>query len=314
MKKSNFIEEKEFELQWKESTPFHLPSQMIEDGEFIRPKYEPQHPLELEVKKYIKDKSEIQKGDVLMGLCEEDIRAMELVQHETTYLNCFNFFSISVVRMKRDTFDTLKSGLKRYIEFSEKELHDGINYQGEVRSHSKDYQGVMNDDGTITHKKVKNPMTQAKIDNALIFMKKMAILVIEREFELRFKNFKNCHDVEQESWAYQVPEAKSLLRNPEASTPFLNILAITRGIDKTVLAKKIIKNHDKYILEYAALLGKYHAIKSQFKHCDNMWDMTILYEDYVNVGMPFIQAEKMGRCHSNYNRIGDEVKYGTFGF
>ena len=67
MKKSNFIEEKEFELQWKESTPFHLPSQMIEDGEFIRPKYEPQHPLELEVKKYIKDKSEIQKGDVLMG-------------------------------------------------------------------------------------------------------------------------------------------------------------------------------------------------------------------------------------------------------
>ena len=128
MKKTNFIEEKEFELQWKESTPFHLPSQMIEDGEFIRPKYEPQHPLELEVKKYIKDKSEIQKGDVLMGLCEEDIRAMELVQHETTFLNCFNFFNISVIRMKRDTFDTLKSGLKRYIEFTEKDFSDFKDY------------------------------------------------------------------------------------------------------------------------------------------------------------------------------------------
>jgi len=145
-------------------------------------------------------------------------------------------------------------------------------------------------------------------------MKKMAILVIEREFELRFKNFKNCHDVEQESWAYQVPEAKQLVKDPDASTPFLNILAVTRGIDKTVLAKKVIENHDKYVLEYAALLGKYHAIKSQFKHCDNMWDMNILYEDYLNIGMPFIQAEKMGRCDSNYNRIGDEVKYGTFGF
>ena len=53
----------------------------------------------------------------------------------------------------------------------------------------------MNEDGSITHKKVKNPMTQAKIDNVTVFMKKMAVLVIEREFELRFKNFKNCHDV-----------------------------------------------------------------------------------------------------------------------
>lgn len=315
MKAKKFIQEKEFELQWKEQEGFRLPSQMIEDGEFIRPKYEPQHPLELEVKKFIKDKNEIQKGDVLMGLCEEDLNAMGLFPHETTYHVTFNFYSISVVRMKRDIFETLKSGLKRYIEFTEKELHDGINYQGEIRSYSKDYEGFMNDDGTINYKKVKNPLQQAKLDNAISFMAKMAILVIEREFELRFKNFKNCHDVEQESWAYQVPEARDLLRNPEAKTPFLNMLAITRGIDKTVLAKKVIKNHDKYVVEYAALLGKYHAIKSQFKHCDNMWDMNILYEDYLNVGMPFAQAEKMGRVDSTYKRIdGAEIRYGTFGF
>jgi len=314
MKKKIFIDEKPWDLAWKESIPTKIPTQMITDGDLVIPEYKPQHPLELEVKKFIKDKSKVQKGDVLMGLCQEDLRAMELVQHETTFFNAFTFFNISVVRMRRDTFDTLKSGLKRYIEFSPKELHDGINYQGEIRSHSKDYEGYMDDNGEINYKKVKNPMTQSKIDNALSFMKKMAILVIEREFELRFKNFKNCHDVEQESWAYQVPEAKQLVKDPDASTPFLNILAVTRGIDKTVLAKKVIENHDKYVLEYAALLGKYHAIKSQFKHCDNMWDMNILYEDYLNIGMPFIQAEKMGRCDSNYNRIGDEVKYGTFGF
>ena len=43
-----------------------------------------------------------------------------------------------------------------------------------------------------------------------------------------------------------------------------------------------------------------------------MWDMNILYEDYLNVGMPFAQAEKMGRCDENYIRIGDDVRYGTF--
>ena len=43
--------------------------------------------------------------------------------------------------------------------------------------------------------------------------------------------------------------------------------------------------------------------------------MNILYEDYLNVGMPFSQAEKMGRCDENYIRTdGVDIKYGTFGF
>ena len=311
MKKSNFIEQKEFEVQWTQRVPSHM---IIEDSEFLRPKYEPQHPLELETSKFIKDKQNLKKGDVLMGVCEEDLRAMDIPAHETTYSNVFNFFSIAVVRMKRDVFETLKSSLKRFIEFDEQDLHDGINYQGEVRAYSKDYQGEMQEDGTISYRKVKSPLTQKKLDNAVSFMRKMAILVIEREFELRFKNFKNCHDVEQESWAYQVPEARDLLRNPEAKTPFLDMLAITRGIDKTVLAKKIIKNHDKYVVEYAALLGKYHAIRYQLKNCDNMWDMNILYEDYLNIGMPLVQAKKLGRIDDNNDRLNGELIYGTFGF
>ncbi len=44
-----YIEEKEFEVEWKKRIPSHL----IEDEEFLRPKYEPQHPLELETKKFI---------------------------------------------------------------------------------------------------------------------------------------------------------------------------------------------------------------------------------------------------------------------
>lgn len=92
------------------------------------------------------------------------------------------------------------------------------------------------------------------------------------------------------------------------------MLAITRGIDKTVLAKKIIKNHDKYVVEYAALLGKYHAIRYRLKNCDNMWDMNILYEDYLNIGMPLVQAKKLGRIDDNNDRLNGELIYGTFGF
>ena len=93
---------------------------IIEDSEFLRPKYEPQHPLELETSKFIKDKQNLKKGDVLMGVCEEDLRAMAIPAHETTYSNVFNFFSIAVVRMKRDVFETLKSSLKDLLNLMSK--------------------------------------------------------------------------------------------------------------------------------------------------------------------------------------------------
>ena len=83
---------------------------------------------------------------------------------------------------------------------------------------------------------------------------------------------------------------------------------------KDILVEKILKKHDKYLREYAALLGKYHAIRSQFKLVDNMWDMNILYEDYLNIGMPRVQAEKLGRIDENMNRLNGGVAYGTFGF
>ena len=287
---------------------------MVEEKDLIRPKYEPQHPLELETKKFIKSDEELQKSVIHMALTSEDLKALDIPQHETTYIIHENFFSVAVITMQYEIFDNLKSGLKRFVEFTEDERNAGLRYVHEIRGFSKEYVGEMNEEGKIVFEKKKLPMTEKKIANALAYMKKLSILVIEREFELRFKNFKNCHDVEQESWAYQVPEAKEFIKNPEAETPFLDILAITRGMPKEILAKKVIQKHDKYVLDYAALLGKYHAIRSQFKRCDNMWDMNILYEDYLHIGMPSAQGIAMGRMDEDQTRLNGELKYGTFGF
>ncbi len=89
---------------------------------------------------------------------------------------------------------------------------------------------------------------------------------------------------------------------------------MTRGMRKDILVEKILKKHDKYLREYAALLGKYHAIRSQFKLVDNMWDMNILYEDYLNIGMPLVQAKKLGRMDDFGNRLNGILAHGTFGF
>lgn len=83
-------------------------------------------------------------------------------------------------------------------------------------------------------------------------------------------------------------------------------------MQKGELVKRVLKNHDKYLIDYASLLGKYHAIRSQIRNCDNMWDMNILYEDYLNVGMPIKQGQKLGRIDENQQRLDGELKLWNF--
>lgn len=308
MKSTNFLEEIQFKQEWKQKIPKHL----IQDEEFLRPKYEPSHPLEIETKKFIKDKELIKEGYIYIMIDEDELT--DIIQDENTYLTKCRFFSIAIVQMNKLVFETIKSSFKRYLEISEDELANGIKYQGEIRGYYKDYITEMDDSGEIKKVKKKLPMVQKKLDDAVSFMKKLAVLVIEKEFDLRFKNFKNCRDIESESWFYQLEEARAYKSNADTKTTFIDILSITRGISKEVLVNKVLEKHNKYLVEYASLLGKYHAIRSQFKNCDNMWDMNILYEDYLNVGMPAKQAQKLGRADENGYRFNGELAYGTFGF
>jgi hypothetical protein len=308
MKSTNFLEEIQFKQEWKQKIPKHL----IQDEEFLRPKYEPSHPLEIETKKFIKDKELVKEGYIYMMIDEDELG--NIIQDENTYLIKYRFFSIAIVQMNKLVFETIKSSFKRYLEISEDELANGIKYQGEIRGYYKDYITEMDESGEIKKVKKKLPMVQKKLDDAVSFMKKLAVLVIEKEFDLRFKNFKNCRDIESESWFYQLEEARAYKNNADVKTTFIDILSITRGISKEVLVNKVLEKHNKYLVEYASLLGKYHAIRSQFKNCDNMWDMNILYEDYLNVGMPAKQAQKLGRADENGYRFNGELAYGTFGF
>jgi hypothetical protein len=310
METSNFIEEKSFDIAWKE----RIPQDLIQEEDFLRPKYEPQHPLELETRKFIKDKEKVKEGYIYMMIHEDALRLADIKQHETTYYVLYNFCNVATIRMNKLVFETVKSAFRRYVEIPEKEFTHGVRFQGETRAHYKEYDQVMDDTGEIKFEKVRKVTPKENIQLAVSFMKKQAILVIEHEFDLRFKNFKNCCDVETESWIYQLEEARKYKENPESKTPFLDILCMTRGMSKDVLVKRVLEHHDKYLIDYASLLGKYHAIRSQFKNCDNMWDMNILYEDYLNVGMPLKQAEMLGRIDSDGKRIDGELAYGTFGF
>ena len=60
-----------------------------------------------------------------------------------------------------------------------------------VRQYSKDYIASMDVKGQVQWNKGKVPMNSKKINNALSWMRKLAILVVEREFELRLHSKEN---------------------------------------------------------------------------------------------------------------------------
>mgnify|MGYP005749159045 FL=1 len=61
------------------------------------------------------------------------------------------------------------------------------------------------------------------------------------------------------SWDKQEQEARALLADSTASTPFIDKLVLARGLGETreILAGKIVANADIYASEAARLLGEY---------------------------------------------------------
>ena len=52
---------------------------MIEDEDFLRPKYQPQHPSRIEkLEKFIKDKEHIKEGFIYMLIHEDVLRTADL--------------------------------------------------------------------------------------------------------------------------------------------------------------------------------------------------------------------------------------------
>ena len=98
----NFLKEKE-DTAWKK----RIPADLIQDEEFLRPKYVPQHPLELETKKFIKDKERIKEGYIYMLIHEDTLRMADIKPHSTTYSVVYNFHNVSTVKMNKLVFETV---------------------------------------------------------------------------------------------------------------------------------------------------------------------------------------------------------------
>ena len=67
---------------------------------------------------------------------------------------------------------------------------------------------------------------------------------------------------ERDTFATQETEANAYIKDKEASTPFIDNLCLTRGIEKSVMVAKILANAAALKLATAPIIGQYQKIVS----------------------------------------------------
>ena len=73
---------------------------------------------------------------------------------------------------------------------------------------------------------------------------------------------KNYPQFERDTFAVQETEANAYVKDKEASTPFIDNLCSSRGIDKDTMVAKILANAEALKLATAPIIGQYQKIVS----------------------------------------------------
>ncbi|MGQ8880760.1 hypothetical protein ACUTR7_24825 [Delftia sp. NA_296.1] len=94
---------------------------------------------------------------------------------------------------------------------------------------------------------------------------------------------------ERESWSVQTEEARELEADTAASTPWINAAAAARGLDRLVLAKRILAKDAKYRQIHGELTGTRQRIEDQIDALAG--DAEALSKIDVTVGWPSFEED-----------------------
>lgn len=78
----------------------------------------------------------------------------------------------------------------------------------------------------------------------------------------------------------QEAEARALLADPEASTPFLTPLAAARGLETEELARKVIAKADAFTTASGHVIGLRQKDEDRLKAAQSVEDVTAIVPDY----------------------------------
>ena len=225
--------------------------------------------------------------------------------YNMTCQEMYSLMNMTCVKLSEGLYQTLKQSWlqEEVIEIDADTAYYGTTFFSEIRNVAKLWEAKT----TWYGEKVPTEITPLIIGYILTVMKIFATEIVENEFERRFLTMRGASLIETESWYLQLAEAKEWLSQQGQNgsiTPFLDYLALTRGINKTVLSNKILKNAETYQDKLSTLLVEMQIILDKFKKCDSVWDINILYEDYFGIAMPISMAIALERMVSadDWNR------------
>jgi hypothetical protein len=246
---------------------------------------------------------------------EREIKQEQLVNVDQTmderlhYNEVFSLMHFSCVEVSENIFQVIyKEWQTKYKEVTREQAVNGSNFFSEVRPYGKvlattSQQGFAYtpaSPGLKIQVEITDEIRKEIVDFMCIFAKE----IIEDEYNTRFKVLKDTTDLEQASWEIQKHESKEWLtyRGEEGhKTPFLDYIATERELDKDLLATKILEKSEEYEDRLSTMLVDYQKLIKKFESCETVWDLNILYEDYLGIIMPTSQAIELGRTISENN-------------
>lgn len=233
------------------------------------------------------------------SLIEGKLHGQGIFDENMTVTEMFSMFNVTLVKVSDQIYKSLQPEWhqEEIIEIDEDTAKWGAQFFGEIRGVAKVWEA-------------KNPWYGEKkpveltddIKNKVItVMKLFAVEIVEAEFERRFLAMRGASQLEAASWELQKHEAKEWLQyqgSEGSKTPFLDYLSVEHNKDKTELANKILTKAEEYEDKLSTMLVDMQKIIKQFKSCTTIWDINILYEDYMGIQMPIKQAIDLGRAVS----------------
>lgn len=255
------------------------------------------------------------------------VNVAETLDERMHYSEIFTLMHFSCVEISEDYWQVVsKEWEHKYKELTASQAYHGANFFGEVRPFGKviaanNAQGV-SQAWTPAGGVVKTPveLTAERKKEIMDFMVMFAQEILDDEFNVRIRNLRDTSEIETASWEIQKHEAREWLskRGADGSrTPFLDYLATERSLTKDVLANKILTKAEAYEDNLSTMLVAYQKTLKEFKNCNSVWELNIVYEDKFGVLMPQYQAIEMGRTVSetDWDRKPDyDVKAHVFKF
>lgn len=113
------------------------------------------------------------------------------------------------------------------------------------------------------------------------------LAALSAEYEARMQVIAAAYPPsERESWPVQTQEARALLADPDAATPWIDAAATARGLDRFELAARIVAKDEGYRVIHGALTGARQCIEDLIDAAAHAEDAEALAAIDVTAGWP----------------------------